>query len=534
MALFTFGLAVRLALTLPWTDSEIWIVSAFSLGPIRFGDLNDNLKPALAIFFGLLTTGLSLEDAMDRTRLAAALTLPLNLVLATLLLHRFGLRLAISVSLALLIFLHPGLLFQGTSSRSDVFLQPLILGLALSLLTNRILISNIILSLTFLTTPKSILTLLPMIWIASPRILGLGAAVLVASLVTFWPSFSGGLKVGLEIMTQGPWLMGRFDYVWAWTSGSPVHALILLASAGAAALLPAGGDKSSLAFRRAGLCLLLVLIVFPERLPFFVTTTLSTSQIFLFCGLAPAFRRIQGVGDGLVHAGSFSLIVLTIWTTWTAEQRVAASFQPLQREALARIRDYSRIHPEVSIYDPIGLTHRLDMSNHFIGPGEAENSRRLVEVLDRERFDLVLVTEKLELLIPYLLPEIRERFLIWPEGVMTRGFRIPTAGENQVAVASLVDRLETHWPPAFQAQAEVRLQAFDGAGQDARSRVVLSGKTRRHRGDAGPVSLIDFLRDFERIELDGETVELGFTLIPSLPAGKRAYAELFSFPKGSL
>ncbi len=165
------------------------------------------------------------------------------------------------------------------------------------------------------------------------------------------------------------------------------------------------------------------LLVFPDRLPFFIA---ALAPLF-FIAFAPALesKRATGFLKSLVVAfGVFSLLYWSSVLFLRHNHREQAEYSRWARERFAK-------NPALSIYDPVGVLPFTDAYNWFLGPAQRSNDI-ILQLIQFKKVDVLFYVSKLEILEPALSVFLRLNYVHDGTGLFLRKVDVPRdAFENQ-------------------------------------------------------------------------------------------------------
>lgn len=143
-------------------------------------------------------------------------------------------------------------------------------------------------------------------------------------------------------------------------------------------------------FHIYGACLLSLILLYNQKLPFFLGPFLTPVIAVLFCSL-----------DNFIATRAFSkwisplLIVVACWLCWK-QYCINLQFNNnlLQKKFISQLQTYKKVNPAVTIYDIIGLLPQDNTYYLFIGPGEVTRSHEILSTIQKNPPDIYLYTYK--------------------------------------------------------------------------------------------------------------------------------------------
>lgn len=215
-------------------------------------------------------------------------------------------------------------------------------------------------------------------------------------------------------------------------------------------------------FQRVGLTLALLLLFYPDRLPFMIAALIPFFVLNLFSSPI-VIRKIQG--HPALQTGIIGLCFL-LTLHWTLSVVVSHS-NNVQRDIAFWLQDaVEKLNiPSVEIYDPVGILPRQNAHYWFLGPGQTEMNQYVLTYIEQHKPELILFTSKVFFLADALIPAIGDHYHNDGSGVFVRSWTLP-APKKRVKTEVIRSALKTEFPRLAGKEDitwEVRLLTANGA-----------------------------------------------------------------------
>ncbi len=442
LGLFTaLGLAAAGGLVSFWTDSEMWPVAAtkyFLSDRIEYYFLTKPLFHYLLYLNQIIAQSLSVHP-MDTARAFMILnTLGLSFAVI-LILRRFG-SLSNAVLGTLCLFGISFFVKRGGQVRSDIIVAHLLLWLLYLELLGPAKFKGAArwaLAVTaVLISPKAILELL-CFWpfyrdyLTKRRFLigcGLALVGLLVSLAlpgldelwrnpaTFFLNSFLFSETGIEY-----WDQIRFVHVFRLMYENPHFIVALIYSylfcfPSKFSLVP---DTDIEKVRALSISMIVLLAIYPDRLPFFIAGLLPFFVVSIFC--TQAFQNIfWSPGNRSKYVAQLvagmSFILALHWTL----KIFGAHSSKYQRLAAEWIQHEINLLPEIEIYDPSGILPTSRANYWFLGPGQVEKNRHVINYILQRKPEVILFSAKLFALEPRLFEQLNGQYSGDGSGIFVR------------------------------------------------------------------------------------------------------------------
>lgn len=539
-----------------WADSEIWAVTTSRWLLDRPSDFSFGMKPLFHAALYVLSLRHDLSGTNPRALAGllddARAMMVLNSTWLFFVLLVLGRRLTsswIPGAFAILgLLLSDFFVGQMWQIRSDLFATPWIL-LALVFLfesaPRRALACALV---AFWLTPKSGLVLLAFLPLL--HLHGLARFTRNGLMATL-----GG--VALLLVLQGEALLQALGHFWNETRAEQMGMSMLdpirwryvaeagatdpwfwLASAAGLASLPwlSRGHRALASFGIFTALSALILALNPSKLPFLIASfqpffaLAAASALFAGLTMAPMARRRHLLATVAVAF----LAATTAMGVWSKKDRgrdqTSHGDNRAQRFLLEEWNLYLMDFPRVNAYDGLGLALRPRLSSYFVGPGQLEKNRGLVDHLRDEDYLLIAQTQKVSLVENELRGLFEERYRPSPGGLWRRALRLEDfATGTLVPLRTLAPAIRRVFALVLEPSILVRLEDANGEPVASAVEFVSEDGAVVHT-ETFPLPWARLLED-ERLSLRFTTTE-GLALTPFKNFGSATglgFFELFRF-----
>jgi hypothetical protein len=213
------------------------------------------------------------------------------------------------------------------------------------------------------------------------------------------------------------WDPKRFDFIGRAFKENPQFPLLI---AMWMILVAWRGSKLSRASQLTGLFALLALVLFPDKLPFWI----STQILLFFFVVSDDFKSSKWLCRATRLVALFSVINGTHWV-----KQLDSYSNERQLSLIRTIENLLKSSPSAKIYDGLGLflypsPSGPTVSNVFFGPGQAQANLESVERLRLENFDIFVASHKLAMFESYLRDDLQWHYIELPGGVFIRALNV--------------------------------------------------------------------------------------------------------------
>jgi hypothetical protein len=455
LAFLALGLNfVVLALLCFWADSEAWPVKVASLSGHDRSYYDYSIKPLYMI---LLSPIVSVSKLLQLYHMYVARFLfALNGLLIVYLGKRLVSKLTRSETLAtsFVVFMLTSSLYleRGFRVRSDHLGTVFVLISLLAVLSHRLRRRNKLIALFVLsllaaaTTPKSLLVLAcfaPFFWRAlvsnpSQKLAFdwlLPAWLLLFVVVTFavfmgQDTFQHLWSYGTGLLSSSPGdlpplSLARFQYVFAFPQKNPVLAVLFVLNTIAIFYVGFPSERPPLlrAIDFSFLGLLLLILVFPNRLPFFLASLLP---LLLVGSLSWGRESLQTVRD--YCSQRFGKILLATvfavqlgFAAWTSFKIYSQHNNLQQMRFVTEYSSYLSVAKNKKAYDPSGLLPNENLSHLYLGPGQTLENRRIAYRLQKNGFNFLFLGQRVAWISLEFTPDFLDHSKVFPPGLMLVG-----------------------------------------------------------------------------------------------------------------
>jgi uncharacterized membrane protein YuzA (DUF378 family) len=420
------------ALNVRWSDSELW---SLSIAHITFSSTIDQsffYKP-LFMLINWLLTGLSANIYFDDAFVIQFSRLFYCLVglfgawtfLKFAKLKSSKSKVKHSDVITLLVLVSSSLfLFQGFRIRSDLLASVMcFFGLYLLEKSNwsKWTLPTVLHVLAILVTPKAVLFLAAnfvYVFLAHPKklkslnvdkiILVITLPIIAALLAfTYYPyGYSGAWKYLLSTFSEGvmrpsPWSLAAYSNLLNFLIDS---AHLVLAFVGCVWFYIRYGPKDKALTVTAGFCILLILI-FPDRLPFFILSMLWLPLLWLnkyFLLLLERFKKIQ------IYA--LTVLIFCGGLFWLQLNGKNSNIE--QKTALQILNGVIGRSPKISYYDATGAMPTRTKYDVFPAPEQDANEKNVLRLLSGDKVNLVFFGQRLFFYFQSAMRALEDNFFV--------------------------------------------------------------------------------------------------------------------------
>ena len=183
----------------------------------------------------------------------------------------------------------------------------------------------------------------------------------------------------------------------------------------------------SRASQTTGLFILLTLVLFPDKLPFWV----STQILLFFFVVSDDFKTSKWLYRTTLLMTLFSVVNGVYWV-----RQLELFSNERQLSLIHQTENLLKASPDAKVYDGLGLfpystSNGLTVSSVFFGPGQAQANLEFVERLRHESFDIFVVTHKLSMYEFALRDDFHWHYIELPGGVFIRAVNIHIQNPKQ-------------------------------------------------------------------------------------------------------
>ncbi|MEO0335210.1 MAG: hypothetical protein AAF202_02380 [Pseudomonadota bacterium] len=459
-----------------WADSEAWPVKVASLEGHHRSFYDYAIKPLYLFVLSPFVDLASLLGVyhMDLARLAFALNGLLIAYLGQRLVRKLTKSEVLSFAYVVVLLTSSLFLERGFRVRSD-HLGTLIILFCLSVVFSPRFRDNtklfVILGLglfAFLATPKSLLVFLcflPFLWRALALNLKtregfdwfLTAWGCLFVLVAVLGLFGGGsfqhlwsYAVGLLKANPGdlhPLSVERLQYVFQFFMRNPLVS-VLIAIKVISICVPRWHEGRSAIHRGLDFSLLLiffVVLIYPNRLPFFLASLLPLVLLILF-SLDPDERAASLLRDPtsvLKRALLFGMGVHIAFGLWTSQKIYRTNSNLAQRRFVALYSPYLTSAKDAKVYDPSGLIPNKNVYHYYLGPGQVIENRNIAYKLQTEGFDIVFLGQRIAWIFTEFTPLFMNATMIFPPGLIVSGHSFSGGiEEGAISARDILDQID--------------------------------------------------------------------------------------------
>ncbi len=158
------------------------------------------------------------------------------------------------------------------------------------------------------------------------------------------------------------------------------------------------------------LLLLPVLVLFPNRTPFFICSLAPLFMLFAFTG-TEAWRVDFSHALSRFQKYIFIIIALSMVAGAYKMKNIILSHNNLEQKQLYEVlKAFSLSYPQKTIYDPAGLSPSPQALHYYLGPGDLESNRASALLISQVQPDIILAGQRILWTKPYLKQEFWKQY----------------------------------------------------------------------------------------------------------------------------
>lgn len=187
----------------------------------------------------------------------------------------------------------------------------------------------------------------------------------------------------------------------------------------------------------AGMALLVLVLLYNQKLPFFLGPFLTPVLALAFCSVFTTLPIRLRVGRETILA---CLILCCLYRASVQYYvNIAYNQNTYQRELIADLEDYIQRNPRIDIYDVIGLLPRKNKIFAFIGPSEVARKTAVIDKIKQYAPHVILETFKTSLLDPQMRHFLVNEFVplepnVWFQGTTITSIDNPEYFKKKVMI----------------------------------------------------------------------------------------------------
>lgn len=148
--------------------------------------------------------------------------------------------------------------------------------------------------------------------------------------------------------------------------------------------------------------LVLLLVVFPNRTPFFICSLAPLFGLFVFSGTEYWNQRVWQALDRF-RTPAYFLLTLTVLAGSYKMKDIGSNHNNLSQKQLYEVlKAFSVSYPEMTIYDPAGLSPSQGALHFYLGPGNLVSNQFSSERIVQAQPDIILFGQRMLWTKPYL------------------------------------------------------------------------------------------------------------------------------------
>ncbi|MGE0632410.1 MAG: hypothetical protein AB7O96_08385 [Pseudobdellovibrionaceae bacterium] len=257
-----------------------------------------------------------------------------------------------------------------------------------------------------------------------------------------------------------------FKYVFRFLRTDYVFSTLLLVSL-IYSLFNLKKDKNIRPFLIFNLLILFFMIVHPEKLPFYIASLIPLFSIFIASNFQ-AFVERQNKRSLLI-----AISALILFQTYSAIKNkivlIKTHNNSEQRETIIYLTDYFAKFKYVRYFDSLGLIQDRLPEAWFLGPGQPEGNKNVVNYFIQWPPDIVLVSAKIDLMFGFFKPLLDQNYIMASPDVYLRAVTIslePKEVKKGLSFSKVLNEIEQqmslHWTP----KSEFFIRVLNEKGED--------------------------------------------------------------------
>lgn len=332
---------------------------------------------------------------------------------------------------------------------------------------------------------------------------GLGVLVIIGGGLLLIPAWREGVflsgrffikSFGVTDTGFSYWHLRRFVHVWTWFVKDYIWVIFLFVKVSTLGwLLLVGLQRRLFSIRftaNVGMCswnylqknyflgwrwewyfgvIFLAFAVHPDRLPFFIV---SLTPFFLIWTFSYSFLA-QSFSNLMTQRRSFMvLVVILLVALWWRGLEKMADIRWLhsnseQRDFSDQAEKYLKRFSPLKIYDPVGIVPFVDSFKWYLGPGQVDLNRQIIDFIETQKVDVIFKTQRL-LWFPSRLNEILDtQYWDMGQGVYFRIFRIELAtGQREITEAEIWQAAQAFFAESWNDRSQGAIRILSKTGQD--------------------------------------------------------------------
>ncbi len=188
-------------------------------------------------------------------------------------------------------------------------------------------------------------------------------------------------------------------------------------------------------------CLLGLILLYNQKLPFFLGPFLTPVIAIQFCSL-DRFLSSRRVIKWLPPL----LITVACWLCWKQFMvNMQFNSNTLQKEFISQLQTYKKKNPAVSIYDIVGLLPQDNTYYLFIGPGEVSRNRDILSRIQANPPDIYLYTYKNIFFTEDLQSFLQYNYLEYSPGVWLKAQHLQTDPKQSPQAKIIQMNKKSYW-----------------------------------------------------------------------------------------
>ncbi len=187
--------------------------------------------------------------------------------------------------------------------------------------------------------------------------------------------------------------------------------------------------------------LIIFIFLYNQKLPFFLGPFLAPVLAHQFCVFWLFVKKLKwpSIGIWLVL---FTCTILCL-RQYSLNMQQNSNIQ--QRRVIAQLEDYKKKHPEISIYDVVGLLPLNNSFYYFMGPGEVSRREPILAALKNNPPDIYLYTLKNVFFEPNLTSFLEAEYWQYQPGIWLKAINFQLDKNSFFTNDILQIKDQTYW-----------------------------------------------------------------------------------------
>lgn len=266
--------------------------------------------------------------------------------------------------------------------------------------------------------------------------------------------------------------------------------------------------------------LIAILILHPDKLPYFISSYLPFFSIFVSLFLAHTSKQNSVKKNSYVFALAIALFIGSqiIPSLKNRLDVISKHHNKEQRTAINYLTEFFQPYENLRIFDSVGVLQSRVPDYLFVGPASVQETNRVLHVLRTSPPDVILMTNKVSLIYPHIANFLSENYIGTEHGVFVRATTIKVSKSDLKSgfrKANFYFDLNGIFGDKWKKPNVFWMQALDENGQEIQDLKMYSFTPKTKA-------------DFVQIPANSSSLKVTIYNIPEVPLNKRL-DELFRF-----